>query len=111
MKKTYLLGAEALVSVVILFLVSVRLESVPPLWWDEGWTLSVARNWIGDGPLPKVISRALGTPWIGSGPYANWEHLYSLSAIWCWCFSGPHGWGFIYTGELGGHLLSWPPAL
>ena len=22
------------------------LESVPPVFWDEGWTLSVARNWV-----------------------------------------------------------------
>ena len=45
-EKTYLLAAEALVVVLILFLATVRLESVPPLWWDEGWTLSVARNWV-----------------------------------------------------------------
>jgi hypothetical protein len=25
---------------------TLRLESVPPPWWDEGWTLSVARNWV-----------------------------------------------------------------
>jgi 4-amino-4-deoxy-L-arabinose transferase-like glycosyltransferase len=31
----------------LLFLVLiVRLDSVPPTWWDEGWTLSVARNWV-----------------------------------------------------------------
>lgn len=25
---------------------TVKLESVPPVFWDEGWTLSVARNWV-----------------------------------------------------------------
>ena len=23
--------------------------SAPPLWWDEGWTLSLARNWVERG--------------------------------------------------------------
>ena len=79
MKKTCLLGAEALVSVVVLFLVSVRLESVPPLWWDERWTLG--RSQLDrDGPLPKVISRGTWYP-MGSGTYANWEHLYTFQLL------------------------------
>jgi 4-amino-4-deoxy-L-arabinose transferase-like glycosyltransferase len=59
MKKTRLVGAEALVSVVILFLVSVRLGTVPPLWWDEGWTLSVARNWIETGRYQRLSTGQL----------------------------------------------------
>ena len=23
-----------------------HVESVPPIWWDEGWTFTVARNWV-----------------------------------------------------------------
>jgi len=36
------------VGLVVLLLVAFlfRLEAVPPIWWDEGWTLSVARNWV-----------------------------------------------------------------
>ena len=30
----------------LVFLSVFKLESTPPLWWDEGWTLSVARNWV-----------------------------------------------------------------
>ena len=26
----------------LVFLSVFKLESTPPLWWDEGWTLSVA---------------------------------------------------------------------
>jgi hypothetical protein len=29
-----------------LFPALINLERIPPLWWDEGWTLSVARNWV-----------------------------------------------------------------
>ena len=32
--------------VLLVFLSLFKLESTPPLWWDEGWTLSVARNWV-----------------------------------------------------------------
>jgi hypothetical protein len=109
MKKTYLFGAEALVSVVVLFLVSVRLESVPPLWWDERWTLSVARNWIETGRYQRLLAGALGTPW-EAGPTLTGS-TYIPFSYWCWCFSGPHVWGLIYTGELDGHLLFCPPAL
>jgi 4-amino-4-deoxy-L-arabinose transferase-like glycosyltransferase len=31
---------------VLLFLATINLETTPPLWWDEGWTVSVARNWV-----------------------------------------------------------------
>jgi hypothetical protein len=27
----------------------VGLEDRPPIWWDEGWTLMVARNWVEQG--------------------------------------------------------------
>jgi hypothetical protein len=42
------LGLAALIFVPLLFVfaVTINLESTPPLWWDEGWNLSVARNWV-----------------------------------------------------------------
>lgn len=38
-------------SLVLLLLAAlvVRLEDLPPLWWDEGWTLTVARTWVERG--------------------------------------------------------------
>jgi 4-amino-4-deoxy-L-arabinose transferase-like glycosyltransferase len=33
-----------------------RLESAPPLWWDEGWTLSVARNWVERGHYGRLLN-------------------------------------------------------
>ena len=43
-KQSYI---TTLVLISILGLLSViKIESTPPLWWDEGWTMSVARNWV-----------------------------------------------------------------
>jgi hypothetical protein len=42
------------VTAVLIFLGFFRLETVPPLWWDEGWTLSVARNWVELGHYGRV---------------------------------------------------------
>jgi hypothetical protein len=59
----------AIIPIAILFVLglTVNLESVPPVWWDEGWTLSVARNWVEQGhygqmlngkPMPPGLSAA-----------------------------------------------------
>jgi hypothetical protein len=39
----------------LLFLGFFCLETVPPLWWDEGWTLQVARNWVEVGHYGRII--------------------------------------------------------
>jgi hypothetical protein len=33
-----------------------RLDAVPPVWWDEGWTLSVARNWVERGHYGRLLN-------------------------------------------------------
>lgn len=33
----------------------IRLSSAPPLWWDEGWTLSVARTWVERGHYGRLL--------------------------------------------------------
>jgi 4-amino-4-deoxy-L-arabinose transferase-like glycosyltransferase len=43
----------------IIFLSIVHLESVPPLSWDEGWTFSVARNWVEKGFYGRLL---MGNP-------------------------------------------------
>lgn len=43
----------------IVFLSVVHLESVPPFSWDEGWTLSVARNWVERGFYARLL---MGNP-------------------------------------------------
>jgi Dolichyl-phosphate-mannose-protein mannosyltransferase len=37
----------------------INLESTPPLWWDEGWTLSVARNWVETGHYGRLLEGQL----------------------------------------------------
>lgn len=37
----------------------IKLETVPPLWWDEGWTLQIARNWVEDGFYGRYIDGGL----------------------------------------------------
>ncbi len=31
----------------------------PPIWWDEGWTLSVARNWVEHGHYGRYLNGQL----------------------------------------------------
>ena len=33
----------------------VQLESIPTLWWDEGWTLILARNWVQQGFYGQIM--------------------------------------------------------
>jgi hypothetical protein len=40
----------------IFFFGIFKLETVPPLWWDEGWTISVARNWVESGHYGLLIN-------------------------------------------------------
>ncbi|MHB1318217.1 MAG: ArnT family glycosyltransferase [Anaerolineae bacterium] len=48
--------AAVLVAAALLFISFWRLDSVPPLWWDEGWTLSVARNWVELGHYGRLLN-------------------------------------------------------
>jgi hypothetical protein len=32
-----------------------RLDTIPSLSWDEGWTLSVARNWVERGHYGRLL--------------------------------------------------------
>jgi 4-amino-4-deoxy-L-arabinose transferase-like glycosyltransferase len=41
---------------IITFLLVYRLNSWPSVWWDEGWYLDAARNWIEKGHLGHFIS-------------------------------------------------------
>lgn len=39
----------------ISFLLIYKLDKWPSLWWDEGWTLDAARNWITQGHLGHYL--------------------------------------------------------
>jgi 4-amino-4-deoxy-L-arabinose transferase-like glycosyltransferase len=36
--------------------------SAPPTWWDEGWTLSVARTWVEHGHYGRLLNNELAPP-------------------------------------------------
>jgi len=45
----------ALLISLLLFLLLYRLNDFPSVWWDEGWTLDAARNWIVHGHLGHYL--------------------------------------------------------
>lgn len=46
-----------------LFLLGViNLDTTPPPWWDEGWTIAVARNWVERGCYCRVQNGELAPP-------------------------------------------------
>jgi hypothetical protein len=45
----------AIFFIIVGFLLLYRLNDIPTLWWDEGWTLSAARNWIEQGHLGNYL--------------------------------------------------------
>jgi hypothetical protein len=66
------IGCAATV-ILLVILAIIDLESVPPVWWDEGWNFTIAHNWIDkgyygryliDAPIP--ISPTNGFPVIAS---------------------------------------------
>src|SRR6185503_12652551 len=69
----------AMAGVVIVIALTVHLDRVPPPWWDEGFTLSVARNWVEIGhygrlligePVPRGLEMAF--PITGSVALSFW---------------------------------------
>jgi hypothetical protein len=55
-------GLPVLLVILTALLAVWRLDSVPAMWWDEGWTASVARNWVTLGHY----GRLLDGQWINS---------------------------------------------
>jgi hypothetical protein len=41
---------------VFFLLMTYRLDTFPPVWWDEGWTLAVARNWVEFGHYGQMLN-------------------------------------------------------
>src|SRR5258705_4846077 len=46
--------SPVILGVALLFALLFHLDSVPPVWWDEGWTLSVAHNWVERGHYGRL---------------------------------------------------------
>ena len=48
-----------LLGLMVIILSVYKLETVPELWWDEGWTISVARNWVELGHYGRLLNGEL----------------------------------------------------
>ena len=57
----------SLAILVIFILATFGLERMPPLWWDEGWTISVARNWVEDGFYGHYLNGQPAAPQLAGG--------------------------------------------
>jgi 4-amino-4-deoxy-L-arabinose transferase-like glycosyltransferase len=55
-------GAGALLALARLLAATINLESTPPLWWDEGWTLTVARTWVERGHYGRLLDGQFAPP-------------------------------------------------
>jgi 4-amino-4-deoxy-L-arabinose transferase-like glycosyltransferase len=40
---------------ILLFSLTFRLDEIPPAWFDEGWVMSVARNWVELGHYGQLL--------------------------------------------------------
>jgi len=48
----------------------------PGMWWDEGWTLSVARNWIERGHYGRLLDGQLAPPGLEAA-FRDTAHFWS----------------------------------
>lgn len=55
-------GAGVLLALALLLIGTLNLERTPPVWWDEGWTLTVARNWVERGHYGRFLDGEPASP-------------------------------------------------
>ena len=48
------------------------LDRMPPVWWDEGWTLTVARTWVERGVYARLLDGQLAPPGLESAFPTTW---------------------------------------
>src|SRR2546422_8856901 len=81
-----LIGVGILLAVALLILGLINLDRTPPLYWDEGWTLSVARNWVERGHYGRLLAGQPAPPGLEAaisvtGPVALSFYLFGVG-IW-----------------------------
>src|SRR3989442_8287149 len=79
------IGSSLLAALALLAIGLWNLSS-PPLWWDEGWTLSVARNWVERGHYGRLLAGQPAPPGLEAaisvtGPVALSFYLFGVG-IW-----------------------------
>lgn len=67
MKSCLRAGVGTLLALTLIIAATINLESTPPLWWDEGWNLSVARNWVELGHYGRLLAGEPISPAMSTG--------------------------------------------
>lgn len=60
------------------FLFGYALDRTPPPWWDEGWTLTVARTWVEQGTYARLLDGELAPPGLESAFPTAWLAALSM---------------------------------
>lgn len=46
----------------------INLDGTPPPWWDEGWTLLVAKTWVEQGMYARLLNGQLASSGLSASP-------------------------------------------
>jgi hypothetical protein len=57
-----------LVFIVLAIALFVNLDRTPPPWWDEGWTLTIARTWAEHGVFARLSEGKLAPSGLSASP-------------------------------------------
>ena len=79
-------GVALVFALLLLAALFAQLEDLPPLWWDEGWTLTVARTWVERGHYGRLSGGELAPPGLQAAfpvvvPVALSFHLFGVG-VW-----------------------------
>lgn len=62
------IGLSRVLLLIAALLTLLQLPTAPPLWWDEGWTLTVARNWVATGHYGRLLAGDPISPRLAATP-------------------------------------------
>jgi len=68
--------AQAAIAILAVFVAGLWNLGGPGMWWDEGWTLSVARNWIERGHYGRLLDGQLAPPGLEAA-FRDTAHFWS----------------------------------
>lgn len=95
----------------------IQLNRMPPVWWDEGWTLTVARNWAVDGYYGLYLSGERDSTGLAAGfpVIAQVAGSFRLLGVGIWqgrlpglfCLWGSFALLYFLAGRIYGKAIAW----
>src|SRR5690348_16153444 len=70
-----------LLTVIAVIVCFTRLNTNPPLFWDEGWTLSATKNWLQLGKYGQLVDGRVSSPGLAASPTVAIPILISFRAL------------------------------